>query len=379
MHADKPSKPYPDFPLFPHATKRWAKKIRGRTYYFGPWEDPDGALARYLEQKDDLHAGRTPRPSGEGLTVRNVVNAYLTHKQGLLEGGELSRHTWRKYETAAELVAEFFGRRRLLVDVRDTDFVALRKQMAARWGLYRLDNMVEIVRSMFNHVAEAKHLVAPIFLGPSFARPAKSLFRRYRAERGPKLFRAEEIRQLLEAANVPIRAMLFLGINCAYGNTDCGRLPRSAVDLAKGWIEFPRPKTGIARRCALWPETRAALEAAWQHRPAAKQAEDEDRVFLTRFGGSWAPDGRPSPLSFEIYKMLRQLGLGGQRGRGFYTLRHTFRTVADESKDQPAVDFIMGHEAPHMSSHYRQTISDERLLAVTEYVRTWLFGEAETA
>ena len=47
--AQKPEKPYEGFPLFPHATGRWAKKIRGSFHYFGPPDDPDGALAKYLE------------------------------------------------------------------------------------------------------------------------------------------------------------------------------------------------------------------------------------------------------------------------------------------------------------------------------------------
>jgi mono/diheme cytochrome c family protein len=33
----------------------------------------------------------------------------------------------------------------------------------------------------------------------------------------------------------------------------------------------------------------------------------------------------------------------------------------------------MGHEGPHMSVMYRETISDERLRAVADYVRGWLF------
>jgi integrase len=75
-------------------------------------------------------------------------------------------------------------------------------------------------------------------------------------------------------------------------------------------------------------------------------------------------------------KLLRKLGINGHRN--YYTLRHTFRTVADESKDQPAVDFIMGHEVPHMSAVYRETISDARLKAVSEHVRRWLFDTMRT-
>ena len=86
---NKPAKPYPDFPLFAHATRRWAKKIRGKFYYFGPWDDPDAALQKYLDQRNDLHAGRTPREVTDGLTVRDLCNRFLSTKKLLLEAGEI--------------------------------------------------------------------------------------------------------------------------------------------------------------------------------------------------------------------------------------------------------------------------------------------------
>src|SRR5262245_32027472 len=92
--ATKPAKPYPEFPLTAHPPGYWCKKIRGQLHYFGPWDDPDGALTKYLDQKDALHAGRKPRADAEGLTVKDLANAFLNAKQALVDSGELLARTW---------------------------------------------------------------------------------------------------------------------------------------------------------------------------------------------------------------------------------------------------------------------------------------------
>src|SRR5262249_52686696 len=107
--------------------------------------------------------------------------------------------------------------------------------------------------------------------------------RRHRAKNGERMLEAAELRRVLDALTgkrvetgrtneetgkpetvtlkpkPTLRAMLLLGVNCGLGNHDCPLLPLSALDLDAGWINVPRPKTGIARRCPLWPETVVAL------------------------------------------------------------------------------------------------------------------------
>src|SRR5688572_27062832 len=127
MPAEKPEKPRPDFPLFPHASGQWAKTIRGRHHYFGRWADPQAALDKYLDQKDDLYAGRTPS-NGDGLTVVQLVNHYLTSQQRRMESKqqEISPRHFSDCKKTCERVIRAFGRTTHVENLRPLDFEKLR-------------------------------------------------------------------------------------------------------------------------------------------------------------------------------------------------------------------------------------------------------------
>jgi integrase len=168
--------------------------------------------------------------------------------------------------------------------------------------------------------------------------------------------------------------MLYLGINAAFGNSDCARLPLAALDLKGGRMRFPRPKTGVDRRCSLWPETVAALQATIEARPTPADPRNTGLVFITKYGKPWESANGSDAVTLEFGKLLRTVGLGEKKSLGFYALRHTFRTVADATRDIPAVRLVMGHVDDSMDAVYRERIDDDRLEAVTQHVREWLFG-----
>jgi integrase len=166
-------------------------------------------------------------------------------------------------------------------------------------------------------------------------------------------------------------------------------LPRSALDLKHGWVDFPRPKTAVERRCPLWPETIVAIQEALASRRSPGDEAFEHLVFITKYGQPWAKETSDSPVTKEFRKLIDSVDSEAaeetrkrrvksppkiyRRGIGFYALRHTFETVAGETKDQVAVNHIMGHADNSMAGVYREKISDERLQEVVNYVRRWLY------
>jgi integrase len=275
------------------------------------------------------------------------------------QGGVITSRSWLDYRDACDLIVSHFGKSRLVADLGPDDFAELRNKMATKWGPGTLGNVINRMRVAFKFASDNGLINRPVCYGSAFKRPTRKTLRINRARKGVKLFTREEIHRLIAIASPQVQAMILLGINCGFGNSDCGTLPQSALDLKSGILDYPRPKTGIAHRCPLWPETITAIREALADRPEPMKEEHDGLVFVTKYGQPWAKLSTDNTLAKEIGKLLRALGINGRAGLGFYTLRHTFRTVADEAKDQPAADHIMGHEVAHMSSVYRETISDE--------------------
>ena len=395
MKTVKPKKPYPEFPLFAHQAKQWAKKIKGKMWYFGVWDDPMAALEKYNQDIHEIQAGRDPRrtrahvSSGQ-LSVYDLANLYLARQQRRIDTGEVSHRHFSDCLQSCRLLTDHFGKFQTASALRAADFQHFRAAFPATWGPTKLRNEIGRIKSCFRWAASSELIPALPNFGPDFNSPTKTVGRRDQqqreAARGGKLdFSAAEIQKLLRASSGWLRACILLGCNGGMGNADCGRLSTTFLDLKSGWYDFPRHKTGVDRRFHLWPETIEAITTAMSERKITKATPDATLCFLTNTGKpiwfeSTRPDGMThfrSAVSRAFTELCAECDVARSQ-RGFYSLRRTFETVAGGSKDQVAVDVCMGHSDESMAAVYRQGIDDQRLIDVGQFVHDWLYPPAKS-
>ncbi|MEI7639617.1 MAG: thiamine pyrophosphate-dependent enzyme, partial [Syntrophus sp. (in: bacteria)] len=154
-----------DFPLTPHPRGYWCKKVKGKLQYFGKIvgdENGQAALAKWLDTKDDLLAGRTPRTKSDGLTVADLANKYLSNRASLRDAGELAPRTFERYFKACEYLVDAFGKNRLVDDLGPEDFQTLRTRMANRWGAVSLGNEIQMIRTVFRFGYENNIMDKPV-------------------------------------------------------------------------------------------------------------------------------------------------------------------------------------------------------------------------
>lgn len=401
----KPEKPHKDFPLTPHARGQWCKKVAGQLYYFGRWDDPEGAVNEWLARKDGIFAGIDHERFGDHPTdpsacdVAYLCNEFLEAKKQQLESNDIAQVTYDDYEAASDRFVAFFGKRRKLEGFKPEDFRRYRASWPKTWGSSSTNNEIAKVRLILNFGFDSGIVDKPFRTGPSFKRVSRKNQRLERQKKPKRLFEAAEIHQLIASADPQLHAMILLGINAGYGNADCGRLTISSIDFERSWLEGLREKTAIERAAWLWPETIEAIQKAIEQRYDNHPSTLADHVFITKrrqawFRGSGKDDAvtaafaklRTKALIDPAVKLAVEAGAdekvvrsqeqAKRRGVNFYSLRHSFETVAGDSKDQIAVNYVMGHCDDSMAAVYREGIDPQRIIDVCSFVRDW-FLEGE--
>jgi integrase len=403
--SDKAAALPEQFPLFQHRNGQWAKKRLGKLFYFGKvangWKDAYSLYERewpYIHEHGAKPPGvATPAPTPDAATVKLVCNEFLNAKRELVESGEISARTVLDYKYTCERLIEAFGKTRPVEDLRPVDFQQLRTKLAKDRNPVSLGNEIQRIRVVFKFAFDQELIDKPVRYGQTFKKPSRKTLRlscnEKRRANGKRMFSAEALRAILKHASQPLKTMILLAANCGFGQSDLASLRISDIDLRSGWVDYPRPKTGIERRVPLWPETIKAVREWLPENPKAKAAEDAGLLFITKYGRRWvvvykmeqeiAEDGTEKlkggtpddAIGKEFAKLLTTLKLK-RPGLGFYAIRHTFETIGGAVCDQVALDAIMGHVDDSMAAAYREEVSDDRLRKVVDHVRTWLFGSA---
>lgn len=379
MPRIKPNKPYPEFPLFAHASGQWAKTILGKHVYFGKWDDWQAALEKYNSERDYLYAGQAPPTTY--TTLADILNAFVDSKQQLLDLDRIGTRAFTEYVEITDIIAATINKNRPIESIGTEDLGKLWAVLGKGKGGNpitppRHKIKLGMARMVFNYANE--ELNQSIRYKKALRSPSVKVIRLAKAEVGEKLFEAKEIRDLIAIAKPQLKAMILLGINCGFGNEDCATLPIDKLDLVGGWHFYHRPKTGVMRHCKLWTETVKALKQVIEHRPQPKNKADDGLVFITKYGQPWrdVKTEKNSPISAECRKLTTELGIHRDDITTFYTLRRTCQTIGELANQPKALQYIMGHlpAANDMSAVYRQKTFDSPIHKITDHVRKWLRG-----
>lgn len=234
------------FPLFQRADGRWCKKIRGKHRYFG--HDKEKALELYQREAGLLSQGLTPDRGDLG--VKELFNRYLSAQERKRDAGKIGNRALADSAGTLRRVLSILNDR-LASTLAPADFDRLGQRLAKGRSAVTVAGDVRRTKAAFNWAHKAGLIAKLPTYGAEFESPPVRVIRLAKAQRGAMMFTAAEIRDLLEAAPVQLKAMIYLGANCALLPIDLARLTFEEIDTDFAWLRQARHKTGVDRLAAL--------------------------------------------------------------------------------------------------------------------------------
>lgn len=343
------------FPLTLHSTGQYCKKIKGKIYYFG--SDKKEALQKYLDQATYLHGGQNnlQKPTDDNMTLKQLCDVYLKYQYSKLQANDLTARHHNDQINSLNKLMSFIGPGRKIKSIAALELQNYKRKLQKHYGsVCRLNLHISIMKALF-HWARKNDILENI---PNI--DAVSRGKIVHKERF--ILNSEQINKLFSVADAKMRAMIWLGLNCGFGCTDCAELKWSDLDLANARVNLPRRKTGISRNLPLWPETVEALE---------KIPSTGKLVFYTSRGNpyiqtllKYSDNGNGkyitlNTITTKFSRLIKRSGLEVPKGTGFYVLRRTAATIAARSGDPFAVQRLLGHADLQMATRYVQDVSKQ--------------------
>ncbi len=371
------------FPLTPHPNGQWCKRIRGVIHYFGPLDDKEGSLNLWLEEKDDLLAGREPASRLEGYSLGELCDEHLADCEERVEVGKMARWSLKDFTLARRMI-DAAGVANVPVEALKPHHFTKIQQAVERSGLRPRSqrNAILSTKTILNWGVEMQFCSMPS-TGPRFKAPSLPEIEADQDKHGAmRFFDRDALLPAIHHADERMLVVILLGVNCAFYPQDSETitLDHLFLDHEIPHHEFRRVKTGRRRVAVLWPETVAAIRQYL----AVRSPEDpaERRLLLNQWGRPYSQASAGKSLS-RLFDTLLAKSSDKLAGASLGSLRHTCATVMGLATDQPMIDLVMGHVAGgsqgrKMNLHrriYTQANLGEldRLEAIAEVVRQWLY------
>jgi len=360
------------FPLTLNPTGQYCKKIKGRIRYFGT--DKKQALERYLGQATYLHGcQRSMQITSNGkMILKELCDLYLKYQDSKVLAGELTPKHHNDQISSVRKLISFLGQGRKIESISTLDLQNYKRKLQSTYGsVYRQNLHISIMKAMF-HWARKKDVLETI---PNIDAISKGKV----VHKEMYTFNSQQIRKLMSAADIKMRAMIWLGLNCGFGCTDCAQLKWEDLDFKDSRVKLARSKTGIRRNLPLWPETIKTLKELPRSGQLVFYTSEGHpwirTVFKTKNNGDreYTSVNRITPT---FSRLMKKVGIRAPKGTGLYSLRRTAATMAARPGDPFAVQRLLGHVDLTMATRYVQDVSEQTDRAI-ENNRQYVIGATD--
>jgi integrase len=308
------------------------------------------------------------------MTLKQLCDLYLRYQNSRVLVRDITAKHYNDSKYSLDRFMSFLGQSCRIENISTLDLQNYKRKLQSSYPSIDRQNLhIGLMKAMF-HWARKNDVLESI---PNIDAISKDRV----IHKEKYTFNKKQIRKLLSTADVKMKAMIWLGLNCGFGCTDCSRLQWKDIDFKNSRVELARNKTKIGRNLPLWPETIKVLKEI---------PRSGALVFTTSKDHSWIRTtattndyGEPkyiidNRISTKFSRLMKKVGIKAPKGTGFYALRRTAATIAARSGDPFAVQRLLGHVDLTMATRYVQDVS-EQTDRVIENSRKHFIGKEDVA